>query len=103
MSRPSGPTAAVSGTSARTRARSKDTRRLLAEIEAAGGTVEPCRNRDGHWKVFLDGHYIGGLASTPSDHRSTQNDIARLRRNGLNIDTKGKHNGRLPQPPDQHR
>lgn len=53
----------------------------------------PCRNRDGHWKVYLDGEYIGGLASTPSDHRSTQNDIARLRRRGLNIDTKGRYAG----------
>lgn len=81
----------VPGSSARNRGASKDTRRLLAAIESAGGTVEPCRNRAGHWKVYLDGHYIGGLACSPSDHRSTQNDIARLRRNGLAIDTKGRY------------
>jgi hypothetical protein len=91
MSRPRGQGGAVAGTSSRRRAATKDTRRLLKAIEAAGGHVEPCRARDGHWKVYLDGHYIGGLACTPTDHRSTQNDIARLRRNGLNIDTKGRY------------
>jgi hypothetical protein len=83
----------VPGSSARKRARTKDARRLLEAIEAAGGVVEPCRSRDGHFKVYLDGVYIGGIASTPSDHRSTQNDIARLRRNGLRITTRGRYEG----------
>lgn len=81
----------VPGTSSGNRAARKETRALLAAIEAAGGNVQPCRNRQGHWKVYLDGTYIGGVACTPSDHRSTQNDIARLRRNGLSIDTKGRY------------
>ncbi|QPX62196.1 HicA-like toxin [Mycobacterium phage Indlovu] len=83
----------VPGSSSRRRGKSKEVRKLLEAIEQAGGEVVPCRNRDGHWKVYLDGEYIGGLASTPSDHRSTQNDIARLRRRGLNIDTKGRYAG----------
>lgn len=83
----------VPGSSCRRRGKSKEVRQLLDAIEAAGGTVEPCRNRDGHWKVFLDGEYIGGLAATPSDHRSTKNDIARLRRRGLNINSKGRYEG----------
>jgi len=83
----------VPGTSAKNRGANKEARRLLKAIEDAGGTVEPCRSRDGHWKVYLDGRYIGGLACTPTDHRSTQNDIARLRRNGLRITSKGRYEG----------
>jgi hypothetical protein len=73
------------------RASNKDTRRLLDAIRAAGGTVEPHRGKDGHFKVYLDGQYIGGIAGTPSDWRARANDIARLRRGGLNIDSKGRH------------
>lgn len=69
----------------------KDTRELLNAIVAAGGTVEPCRNRTGHYKVFYRGRYIGGLAGTPGDWRGRANDIARLRRGGLNITTKGTY------------
>lgn len=80
----------VPGSSAKKRGCArKETRRLLEAIEAAGGVVEPCSNRSGHWKVFLDGRYIGGLAGTSSDWRGRQNDIARLRRNGLPLNTKG--------------
>lgn len=68
----------------------KDTRRLLAEIRKAGGTVIPHQGRDGHFKVYLQGEYIGGLPGTPSDHRALANDIARLRRGGLAINTKGR-------------
>jgi len=93
MSAPSGRRDTVAGTSARHRARRKDTRRLLEAIEAAGGTAEQSPGQGGHWKVYLDGRYIGGLCCTPSDHRSMQNDIARLRRNGLRITSKGRYAG----------
>jgi len=88
MSRPSCHT--VAGTGCQKRGRRKETRRLIAAIEAAGGTVEPSRTRDGHFKVYLDGNYIGGLAGTAGDHRAMANDIARLRRGGLKIDSKGR-------------
>lgn len=73
------------------RASKKDTRKLLDAIRAAGGTVEPHRGKDGHFKVYLDGRYIGGIAGTPSDRRARANDIARLRRGGLNITSKGTY------------
>lgn len=69
----------------------KDTRKLLDAIRAAGGTVEPHRGKDGHYKVYLDGTYLGGIAGTPSDWRARANDIARLRRGGLNITSKGHY------------
>lgn len=72
----------------------KELRRLLDAIVAAGGEVVPYgRSATGHWKVYLNGEMIGGLAGTPGDYRSRKNDIARLRRNGLNITTKGTYDG----------
>ncbi|AHJ88387.1 hypothetical protein CG91_gp087 [Mycobacterium phage 39HC] len=76
----------------------KDTRLLLEAVEAAGGECVPHgRTRPGHWKVYLGGKMIGGISGTPSDHRTRKNDIARLRRNGLNITSKGTYDG----PPAQ--
>ncbi|UXE04455.1 HicA-like toxin [Mycobacterium phage Funsized] len=75
----------------------KDTRRLLDAIRAAGGEVVAHTGKDGHWKVYLDGQYIGGIAGTPGDRRSWQNDIARLRRGGLNITSKGQYRGTSPE------
>ncbi len=69
----------------------KEVRELLAAIEAAGGTIEPHRSRTGHFKVYLDGQYIGGIAGTGSDHRTRANEVARLRRGGLNITSKGRY------------
>ena len=86
------PGAPVPGSACRQRGTArKETRVLLEQIELAGGTVEPCRNRSGHWKVFFQGRYIGGLSGTPSDHRGTRNDIARLRRAGLPLTSKGRY------------
>lgn len=79
--------------SAGCRASRKDTRRLLDATRSAGGVVEEHQGRNGHFKVYLDGQYIGGIAGTPSDSRSRQNDIARLRRGGLRITSKGRFEG----------
>ena len=67
------------------RGSNKDIRKLLDAIRAAGGEVVPHRGKDGHYKVYLDGQYLVGIAGTPSDWRARANDIARLRRGGLNI------------------
>lgn len=69
----------------------RDTRALLRAIEAAGGCLEPCRSRSGHYKVYLEGRLIGTIAGTPSEYRSRKNDIANLRRNGLQITSKGTY------------
>lgn len=69
----------------------RDTRALLDSIEAAGGTVKPCRSRSGHYKVYLEGRLIGTIAGTPSEYRSRKNDIANLRRAGLQINSKGQY------------
>ncbi|QGH75331.1 HicA-like toxin [Mycobacterium phage Quesadilla] len=86
-----GPSTPVPGSGCRKRAARKETRRLLREIERAGGEVRPHQGRPGHFKVYVDGEYIGGIAGTPSDRRAFANDIARLRRNGLPITSKGRY------------
>jgi hypothetical protein len=80
----------VPGCTAKNRGSNKVLRRLIRNIEAVGGVVRPSCTRTGHWKVYLDGQYIGGLPGTPGDIRALANDIARLRRGGLRIDTKGR-------------
>ncbi|UJQ86604.1 HicA-like toxin [Mycobacterium phage PenguinLover67] len=81
----------VPGSGCRKRAARKETRRLLREIERAGGEVVAHQGRPGHFKVYVDGEYIGGIAGTPSDRRAMANDIARLRRGGLPLDSKGRY------------
>ncbi len=71
----------------------KGQRELIKAVTAAGGEVRPAGGISGHVKVYLDGVFIGCLSGTPSDHRTTKNDIARLRRNGLNITSKGTYDG----------
>lgn len=73
------------------RAARKEVRQLLDAITAAGGVLEPHRSRTGHFKVFLNGTYIGGVAGTASDWRTRANEIARLRRGGLPITSKGRY------------
>ncbi|AYD82070.1 HicA-like toxin [Mycobacterium phage Saguaro] len=72
------------------RAGNKETRRLLREITKAGGEVRPHSSKQGHFKVYLDGKYIGGIPGSPSDRRAFANDIARLRRGGLPLNSKGR-------------
>lgn len=60
-----------------------EVRRLIKEIEAAGGVVT--RGKSGHYKVYLDGHLVGTLPQTPSDRRGLLNARALLRRAGLQI------------------
>lgn len=74
-----------------TKSSDRDTRALMEAIVAAGGTLRPCRSRTGHYKVYLDGKMIGTIAGTPSEYRSRKNDIANLRRNGLQITSKGTY------------
>jgi hypothetical protein len=69
---------------------SKEYRKFLGAIRAAGGELRECTGRAGHYKVYLDGALIGTVAGTPSDPRGRQNDIAQLRRAGLRIDSKGR-------------
>ena len=70
---------------------------IIEAVIAAGGVVEPSSTRTGHWKVYLDGESLGGIAGTPGDWRALRNDIARLRRGGLNITSKGKYRGTAAQ------
>ncbi|QIG58998.1 HicA-like toxin [Gordonia phage AnClar] len=65
-------------------ASNKDVKQLLKAVEAAGGEVRRSK-RNPHYKIYLNGRLIGVVASTPSDHRTTLNDRAQLRRNGLDI------------------
>ena len=61
----------------------KDTRRLIAEIEAAGGRV--VRSRSGHWKVYVIDRMVTSIPSTPSDWRGQKNCRALLRRAGIEL------------------
>ncbi|AWN04272.1 HicA-like toxin [Gordonia phage Sour] len=65
------------------RGMSKDVAKLVAEVEAAGAEVRRAKGQ--HLKVYLDGHLIGTIPSTPSDWRSLKNARSQLRRNGLGI------------------
>ncbi|AXH49737.1 HicA-like toxin [Gordonia phage Pleakley] len=62
----------------------KEYRDLVRKIEAAGGEVRKPTGK-GHPKVYLGGRFIMTLCCTPSDHRSRKNELARLRRAGLEI------------------
>ncbi|WAB09578.1 hypothetical protein SEA_WOOPER_75 [Gordonia phage Wooper] len=75
-------TAAVGGRRAGTN--NKELRRLLDRIEQAGGELRRCKHGS-HWKVYLDGRFIGTVGGSPSDHRSWKNGLSFLRRNGLQI------------------
>lgn len=79
----------VPGTASRCRVSNKAVRELIRNIEAAGGEVRHGGSSN-HYKVYLDGTYIGTLIGTPSSGRSQANDISRLRRGGLKIDSKGR-------------
>lgn len=57
-------------------------RKLVAEAEAAGWTVE--RTRNNHIRFLSpDGKHLIVCGSTESDHRAIRNTKARLRRAGL--------------------
>jgi hypothetical protein len=79
----------VPGCGCRPRARRKEVRELIRQIELAGARVEASGTN--HFKVYLGERYIGGLAATPSDHRALANDIARFRRAGLALNSKGRY------------
>ncbi|MFE1785623.1 hypothetical protein ACFW9F_24380 [Streptomyces sp. NPDC059506] len=59
----------------------KEVRQLLKKLARQGFDVELTRN--GHYKVYWDGRFVGTLAGTPSDHRSLKNSVANLKRAGF--------------------
>jgi hypothetical protein len=59
----------------------KETRAMIARIEAAGCEVRLARNK--HWKVYRDGRYLATMAGSPSDWRSKKNCEAQLKRLGV--------------------
>lgn len=65
------------------RAARKEVRRLIAQIEAAGGSV--VRARSGHWKVYVNDRLVTSIPNTPSDWRGLMNTRALLRRAGIEI------------------
>jgi len=61
----------------------RDVRRLIAQIEAAGGRV--ILSRRGHFKVYLGKRLVGSIPQTPSDRRSLLNCRAAIRRAGIQL------------------
>lgn len=59
----------------------KDLRKLLKALVKAGFEVRVTRK--GHHAVYLDDRWVTTLSGTPSDHRSTRNALAALRRAGF--------------------
>lgn len=57
-----------------------ETDRLIKEVRANGGQLK--KGKHGH-KVLKDGKVVGSIPNTPSDHRSTKNTRADLKRAGL--------------------
>jgi hypothetical protein len=64
-------------------------RKLIDAITAAGGEVRPTNNC--HYQVYVEGQLVATLAGTPSEYRGLKNDIARLRRAGLPLTSKGTY------------
>lgn len=60
----------------------KDVAQIIRALEQQGFGVK--MGGSGHWKVYdPDGHLVGALPATPSDHRGLRNAIAVLRRAGF--------------------
>lgn len=61
---------------------SKDFKKVIREAEKQGWRVEMTRN--GHWRFYApDGVNIVHAAGTPSDYKSFDNTVARLRHFGF--------------------
>jgi hypothetical protein len=57
-------------------------RKLRRALEDQGWRVEPTKS--GHWRCYApDGEHIVHLAGTPSDRRSINNALAKLREYGF--------------------
>jgi hypothetical protein len=52
---------------------SRETRRLIDALTAAGADVRPTNNC--HYKVYFHGTLVTILAGTPSEYRGLKNDI----------------------------
>lgn len=65
-----------------------DYKELHKALKDAGYVLHT--NGHGHYKVIdtLDNKQYGSLPCTPSDHRSLQNDLATLRRKGVDLERK---------------
>lgn len=60
---------------------SKDTRKLVKEVERQGWRVE---DRGQRWLCFSpNGHTIVTIHKTPSDHRAIRNTLSELRKGGF--------------------
>lgn len=62
---------------------SKERRELFKRIVAAGGELRLAKS--GHWKVYVNGVLKTTVAATPSDYRGRRNELANLRRCGLDL------------------
>ena len=62
----------------------KEYRVLVKAIKAAGGEVRKPTGT-GHPKVYFRGQFVTTLCLTPSDRRARKNELAQLRRAGMNI------------------
>lgn len=62
-----------------------DMRKFVRKLKSLGLRVEQAP-KNMHLRVYSDNNKcIGTLSSTPSDHRTWRNQIAQLRRAGVNI------------------
>lgn len=59
----------------------KETDRLIRQAQRAGATLKKAKHGT---KVMLNGKVVAAVPGTPSDHRSTKNTAADLKRVGLN-------------------
>lgn len=59
----------------------KDLRKIVKELKRQGFEVRPTKR--GHLAVYHDGELVTTFAGTPSDHRSTLNALAPLKRAGF--------------------
>jgi hypothetical protein len=57
-----------------------ETARLMRSAEQAGATLKKAKHG---YLVKKDGEVVAGIPTTPSDHRSTKNSKAKLKRAGI--------------------
>lgn len=59
----------------------KRVRQFVRDIERAGGEV--IRSSSNHLKVYVDGHFLMSMSSSPSDTNSIKSAARQLRKMGL--------------------
>lgn len=70
----------------------KAVQELVEAVRAAGAEVI-CSRRSAHYKVYLDGQFIGALSSTTNSWNTHKNEWSMLRRNGLDLPCWSRRNG----------